>query len=146
MRLHEALVECDFSVVTGELLRISESAASSFDLTSENGCHMLLGLLFNMRGYADPISNREYGLGRPDIRLEPVESSFASGERPLIIIDLKYAQGASSDDLEGLAEDALRQIEERHCDEGSLPAQVSARVRWGVAYSGKRVVTVCDRA
>ena len=147
MRLHEALVECDASVVTGELSRISESAASSFDLTSENSWHMLLlGLLFNMRGYADPISNREYGLGRPDIRLEPVESSFASGERPLITIELKYAQGASSDDLEGLAVDALRQIEERRYDEGPLSAQASTRVRWGVACSGKRVMALCDRA
>ena len=147
VRLHEALVEGDASVAAGELSRISESAASSFDLTIENSWHMLLlGLLFNMRGYADPISNREYGLGRPDIRLEPVESSFASGERPLITIELKYAQGASLGDLEGLAGDALRQIKERRYDEGPLPAQASARVRWGVACSGKRVMAVCDRA
>ena len=90
MLLHGALMEGNAPVVGDELAHIAENAASAFDLTSENSWHMLLlGLLFNMRGYADPISNREYGLGRPDIRLEPVKSPFAQGERPLITIELK---------------------------------------------------------
>lgn len=90
MLLHEAFMDGDSSVVGVELARIAESAASAFDLTSENSWRMLLlGLLFNMRGYADPVFNREYGLGRPDIRLEPVKSPFAQGKRPLITIELK---------------------------------------------------------
>ena len=90
MLLHEAFMDGDSSAVGVELARIAESAASAFDLTSENSWRMLLlGLLFNMRGYADPVFNREYGMGRPDIRLEPVKSPFAQGKRPLITIELK---------------------------------------------------------
>lgn len=132
MRLHEALIGANTQVVGDELPRIAESAASSFDLTSENSWHiLLLGLLFNMRGYADPISNREYGLGRPDIRLEPAESPFVHGKRPLITIELKYEPEADSGELSRLAEDVLRQIREHRYDEGDLPALASGRVRWG---------------
>ena len=145
MLLHEALMEGNVPVVGDELARIAENAASTFDLTSENSWHMLLlGLLFNMRGYADPISNREYGLGRPDIRMEPVESPFAQGKRPLITIELKYDRDAELSTLERLAADALRQIGERRYDEGPLPEQASSRARWGIACSGKRVAVVCE--
>ena len=145
MLLHEALMEGNVPVVGDELARIAENAASTFDLTSENSWHMLLlGLLFNMRGYADPISNREYGLGRPDIRMEPVESPFVQGKRPLITIELKYDRDAELSTLERLAADALRQIGERRYDEGPLPEQASSRARWGIACSGKRVAVVCE--
>lgn len=147
MLLHDALMEGNAQAVGDELARIAENAASSFDLTSENSWHMLLlGLLFNMRGYADPISNREYGLGRPDIRLEPVDSPFARGKRPLITIELKYERDTESDALERLAEDALCQIVDRRYDEGPLPDQASSRVRWGIACSGKRVAVVSESA
>ncbi len=140
MRLHEALVAGDEEAFGLELARIAESAASSFDLTSENSWHMLLlGLLFNIRGYGDPRSNREHGLGRPDIRIEPVESPFARGKRPLVTIELQYRRQASAQDLAELAEAALRQIEERHYDEAPLPPQAQGRVRWGIACSGKIV-------
>lgn len=145
MLLHEAFMEGNAPVVGDELAHIAESAASVFDLASENSWHMLLlGLLFNMRGYADPISNREYGLGRPDIRVEPVESPFAQGKRPLITIELKYGRDADPSALECLAADALQQISDRRYDEVSLPDQASSRVRWGIACSGKRVAAVCE--
>lgn len=79
----------DAGLVEEELSRIAENAASSFDLTSENSWHMLLlGLLFNIWGYAEPVSNREFGLGRPDIRLAPIDQANLPGKRPLITIEL----------------------------------------------------------
>lgn len=147
MLLHGALMEGNAPVVGDELARIAENAASAFDLTSENSWHMLLlGLLFNMRGYADPISNREYGLGRPDIRVEPVESPFAQGKRPLITVELKYGRDADSGALERLSAEALQQIGDRRYDEGPLPDQASSRVRWGIACSGKCVKALSARA
>ena len=147
MLLHQALMEGNAPVVGDELTRVAENAASAFDLTSENSWHMLLlGLLFNMRGYADPISNREYGLGRPDIRMEPVESPFAQGKRPLITIELKYGRDADSGALERLAADALQQISDCRYDEGPLPDQASSRVRWGIACSGKHVEALSAQA
>ena len=145
MLLHEALWREMPRWWVTSLRALPKARQVCFDLTSENSWHMLLlGLLFNMRGYADPISNREYGLGRPDIRVEPVESPFAQGKRPLITIELKYERDVDSSALECLAADALQQISDRRYDEGPLPEQASSRVRWGIACSGKRVAAVCE--
>lgn len=40
---------------------------------------------------------------------------------------------------------ALAQISEKGYDEGPLPPVASGRLRWGVAFSGKRVVATCER-
>lgn len=144
-RLHTALVEGDAEGLRTELSRIAEASVSVFDLTSENSWHMfLLGLLFNVRGYVDPISNREYGLGRPDIRLEPDGTFADDSERPLVTIELKYMRGADEGDLKRLAQEALRQIDDRRYDAGALPERASSRVRWGIACCGKRVEVAAE--
>lgn len=144
-RLHTALVEGNAEGLRTELSRIAEASVSVFDLTSKNSWHMfLLGLLFNVRGYVDPISNREYGLGRPDIRLEPDGTFADDSERPLVTIELKYMRGADEGDLKRLAQEALRQIDDRRYDAGALPERASSRVRWGIACCGKRVAVVAE--
>lgn len=144
-RLHTALVEGDAEGLRTELSRIAEASVSVFDLTSENSWHMfLLGLLFNVRGYVDPISNREYGLGRPDIRLEPDGTFADDSERSLVTIELKYMRGDDEGDLKRLAQEALRQIDERRYDAGALTERASSRVRWGIACCGKRVAVVAE--
>ncbi len=53
MRMHAALIDGDAGSLQAELSRVAENSSSAFDLTSENSWHMLLlGLLFNVRGYA----------------------------------------------------------------------------------------------
>lgn len=44
-----------------------------------------------------------------------------------------------------LARSGLAQIAEQGYDEGSLPAEASGRVWWGLAFSGKRVAVACER-
>lgn len=144
--LHRAISTGDGVLASDELSRIFRDSASSFDLTNENGAHMLLlGLLFGMPGYGDPESNREHGMGRPDIRVEPVASPFPYGERPLVTVELKYASDATDEKLGNLARTGLKQIAERGYDLGELPAEATGRVRWGIATSGKRVVAICER-
>lgn len=146
LALHDAVSGGDEATVQGELAGILRDSASAFDLASENGVHMLvLGLLFGMDGYADPESNREHGHGRPDIRVEPVASPFAAGPRPLVTVELKHAREATDEQLTDLARSGLAQIAERGYDEGPLPAEASGRVRWGLAFSGKRVAVACER-
>ena len=143
--LHDALVRGDAACAERELARILRDSASVFDLTNENGFHMLLlGLLFGINGYGDPESNREYGYGRPDIRIEPVPAPFVQGRRPLLTIEVKYARDAGEDELAALAQTALEQIAERGYDEGALPAEASSRVRWGIASSGKHVAVAAQ--
>lgn len=138
--LHEALAAGDENAVSAELGRIARDSVSSFDLTSENACHMLLlGLLFGARGYADPVSNREHGLGRPDIQMIPAKTLFFEGRRPLMTIELKFARDIDDESLSNLAEEGLTQIAEKRYD-AEPSALAHGRVRWGIAFSGKRVV------
>ena len=144
--LHDALIRGNADVAGCELSRIARDSASVFDLTSENGFHMLLlRLLFGMNGYADPESNREYGFGRPDIRIEPMPAPFVHDSRPLLTIEVKFSRDADDAQLADLSHTALAQIEEKGYDAGELPAEASGRVRWGIASSGKRIVATCER-
>lgn len=67
---------------------------SYLDLTEELPCHaLLMGLFFGVPGYRDPVSNREAGYGRYDIRLEPdseVAAHMAAVPHPLITVELKF--------------------------------------------------------
>lgn len=116
-------------------------SASFFDLASENSYHMLvLGLLFGMEGYQDPLSNRESGRGRFDICVLPQ----AGQERPTIILELKFAKKADRNALESLARSALEQIEDKayvpQTTQGPDPV-----LRYGIAASGKTVAVAVRR-
>ncbi len=135
-RFHEAMRNGDDARVQEELERILLESASFFDLTRENSYHMLLlGLLFGMRGYGNPLSNREAGRGRFDLCVSPDNADLD----PLIVVELKCA-GKGADDalLANAAEEALEQIEGRAyavpCNTG-----VAGVRRFGIAFSGKRV-------
>lgn len=145
--LHAALVAGDAGTVAAELGRIVRDSASCFDLGSENGCHMLLlGLCFGMLGYGDPSSNREAGRGRPDIQIAPESSPFTQAPRPFITIEVKFLKGedCGEEALAAAAEEGLAQIEERGYDEGPLPAEASGRLRWGIAFGGRKVAAACE--
>ena len=142
--LHSALALGDVETVQRELAGIVERSASTFDLVSENSVHMLvLGLLFGMRGYGDPVSNREQGLGRFDIRVEPQPTPFFEGIRPLMTVELKFGKGADDNRLVELAREALEQIANKRYDD-ELPALARGRVRWGLAFAGKRVAVAAE--
>lgn len=149
-KLHGALYGGDEDVVEEEL---SEAllAASFLDIVSENSCHLfLLGLCFGIPGYADPVSNREAGSGRFDIRLAPVAvrqgslAAFAApARRPFVTIEVKYGKGLDDAGLAALARQGLGQIDRKGYDEG-LTGIAAGRLRWGIAFSGKRVSAVCE--
>lgn len=89
--LHDALVSGSVSVAERELAAIAAHSASYFDLTSEVGCHMLvLGLLFGIAGYRDPVSNRESGFGRFDIQVLPWNEVESGASRPVITVEVKF--------------------------------------------------------
>lgn len=138
---HEALTAGDAAAVAHELENILLYSASFFDLASENSYHMLvLGLLFGMEGYQDPLSNRESGRGRFDICVLPQ----AGQERPTIILELKFAKKADRNALESLARSALEQIE----DKAYVPQTTQGHdplLRYGIAASGKTVAVAVRR-
>ncbi|NGM17832.1 AAA family ATPase [Eggerthellaceae bacterium zg-893] len=139
--LHRALAAGDAEGAAAELEDILLRAPSYYDLSSENSYHMLvLGLLFNMRGYGVPASNREAGRGRFDVRVEPEDP----GAGPAALIEVKWARPGSpeSADLPALAAAALAQVADRFYD-ADLSAGVPVR-RWGLAFSGKNVAAAVE--
>ena len=156
-RFHEALAKGDAETLNAELGVILRDSASSFDVVSENSCHMLLmGLCFGVSGYGDPLSNKEAGYSRYDLRLEPAlpgtfGAMFASpGPRPVITIEMKYVRPADGmdgktldDELKTKAGEALRQIAERRYD-AQLPDTAQGRLRWGIAVGGRRCAAIAE--
>ena len=141
MTLHRALVEGDAEGVAAELEDILLRAPSYYDLTTENSYHMLvLGLLFNVRGYGVPVSNREAGRGRFDIRVMP-ETPEAG---PVLIIELKWARAGTPEavDLPALAETGLTQASDRAY--GADLSEEAPPRRWGLAFSGKNVAVATE--
>ena len=154
--LHDAIITGDAAEVERELSAIAMNSASVYDLTNEGACHMLLmGLLFGLPGYCDPVSNREAGYGRFDVQVVPRELEGDASVRsrvgsplPLITFEMKYlplaeyrAAGEKGPArLRGLARAALAQIDRNAYDAASqrVPRTYPC-LRWGVAFSGKHV-------
>ncbi|WP_165046104.1 AAA family ATPase, partial [Adlercreutzia sp. ZJ138] len=141
VELHRALTEGEADVATEEFKGVLYESASCFDLTRENSYHMLvLGLLFGMRGYEDPISNREAGKGRFDVRVQPIDPD----RRPVIVLELKYARPDTpkAENLDELARAALAQARDRVYGAGAHSGR-EGTLFWGVAVSGKNVACSC---
>ena len=105
------------------------------DLVNENSYHMLvMGLLFGIPGYADPVSNGRGGMGYYDVRLNPCEVAA-----PALTVEFKVASGEAS--LRQAAEVGLRQIAEKAYDHDAS----GARIRWGIAFWKQSVAVVCEQ-
>lgn len=104
--LHTALRSGDARALEHELERALLDSVSYYNLRSEHSCHMwLLSLLYGMRGYRFPRSNREVGRGRPDIIVEP-EAARAHA-LPAIVTEVKFRADASHDELAVVAHATL---------------------------------------
>ncbi len=161
-RLQDAVVAGDLEAFGEALDQVLGHAASFHDLTLEESYHdLLLGLLYQVRGYRYVRSNREEGLGRFDLRLDPLPENV--GRLPVVVVEAKrlspkVARGVGGEGLqkvlaplaaEGLAQ-AKRLGYARSCAEGPgeepdgtiAPAQALA---WGIAFRGKTFYAACER-
>ena len=140
--LHSAMASGDEQSLQDVLGDILADSSSFFDLRDENSYHMLLlGLLFGMPGYKNPLSNREFGRGRPDIAIVPIDSERR--RLPGIVIELKRGVKSSSSRLAGWASEAIAQIGEReYC---RLVATEAGCLKWGMAFSGKKLAVRCEK-
>lgn len=147
-QIHEAFRTGDSASLDAALCAALNGSTSFYDLISENSAHMLMtGLLYGMPGYLVPRSNGEAGDGRFDLQLCPDMSVHVPSVylRPLLTIEFKFEKGGvSGDELKRLADSALKQIVDKRYDEDE--AFAGSRIRWGVAFSGKHVTSVCERA
>lgn len=108
---------------------------SFYDSANEGFYHgMMLGLCAVLSNRYQVRSNRESGLGRFDIMLIPRIKSV-----PGFIYEFKYTKEEKTD-LNELAEEALRQIDEKKYETELLDSGVKEIIKIGIAFRGKNVV------
>ena len=138
--IQEALYMEDAKKLKGCIGKLLIQSVSCYDAIGENFYHgLVLGLCAIMDNRYYITSNREAGEGRYDIQLMPREISDANGAIPGILIELKADKNCGAEKLKKLSENALEQIKERKYDTEMLAKGVKNIVKYGVAFSGKKV-------
>ncbi|MBQ9009202.1 MAG: PD-(D/E)XK nuclease domain-containing protein, partial [Clostridia bacterium] len=137
-----AMLEGDARGMSLYLNEIMLNSMSSFDggnlsiKLPENFYHgLVLGLLVENSQDYRVTSNRESGYGRYDVVMEPKEVG-----KPAAILEFKVFDPLDNEKgLKDTAENALKQIEERHY-EVDLLAKVPAEniLKYGFAFRGKK--------
>ena len=133
--IQEALYESNADALKEQLRKLLLQSASCHDTAGENFFHgLVLGLCAIMDNRYFVTSNRESGEGRYDIQLMPKDKKL-----PGILIELKAGKDCSEDELKSLAKTALEQIADRKYETEMEMKKVEKIIRYGVAFSGKKV-------
>ena len=133
--IQEAIYSGDTAALQKNLGTLLMQSVSSYDTVGENFYHgLVLGLCATLDNRFYITSNRESGEGRYDICLCPKD-----GKLPGILIELKAAKDCSEDELKELSEKALAQIDSRKYETDLTVKGVRNILKYGVAFSGKRV-------
>ena len=134
--IQEALYSGDTIRLQRQLEKLLLESASNFDTAHENFYHgLVLGLCAIMDNRYEVTSNRESGAGRYDISLIPKTKGLLPG----ILIELKSSKNGSSKQIQNLAQKALAQIDEKQYDTLMRSRKISPIIKYGVAFSGKKV-------
>ena len=108
---------------------------SAIDGANESFYHgMMLGLCAVLSNRYQVRSNRESGLGRFDIMLIPRTKSM-----PGFIYEFKHTNDKNAD-LNALADDALKQINDKKYDTELSELGISDIIKIGIAFRGKNAV------
>ena len=133
--IQEAIYSGDTAALQKNLGTLLMQSVSSYDTVGENFYHgLVLGLCATLDNRFYITSNRESGEGRYDICLCPKD-----GKLPGILIELKAAKDYPEDELKELSKTALKQINDRKYDAELTVKGVRNILKYGVAFSGKRV-------
>lgn len=139
--IKEAIYIGDRIALQEGLRRLLLQSVSYNDTANETFYHgLVLGLcaMFDNKYYVT--SNRESGEGRFDIQLMP-----KSNKLPGILIELKSAKDTSEIELQRLADTALAQIETNRYDTELVSHGINDILKYGVAFSGKKVVIALNK-
>lgn len=100
---------------------------------------LVLGLCAMLDNQYRVTSNRESGEGRYDIQLCPYNKKL-----PGVLIELKAGKDCSDEQLQELAETALKQINDRKYEVDMTVMNVEKVFKYGVAFCGKNVRIVTE--
>lgn len=135
------------SLYTGDQVKLQEALAeyldrtiSYYDAGGESFFHGLTaGMLALMDDQYRIISNRESGDGRFDLCLYP-----RGKQLPGILIEVKCARNSTEEYMDQLAREALDQINGMRYDAELKGGGITNIVKYGIAFSGKRVRIVSE--
>ena len=134
-KIAESLYANDYKKLQKAIAEYMDKSISFYDAGAEGFYHgLVLGLIALMDNQYMIKSNRESGDGRYDISLFPRE-----GRYPGIIMELKWKKDLSADELSGLADEALIQIDEKRYDAEMKEDGIQDILKFGIAFSGKKV-------
>ena len=133
--INQAIFSGDAQKLQSVLENFMLQSISSMDGANEGFYHgMMLGLCAVLGNRYQVRSNRESGLGRFDIQLTPLVSGI-----PGFLFEFKHTND-THEDLEALAEKALRQIDEKKYDTELQNSGVHTIIKIGIAFRGKNAV------
>ena len=127
--LYTAFVNKDTDTLGEELSQIMFETISSMDENESYYHGLVAGLLSPMKGYRTK-SNREAGKGRSDLFVKPV-----SRRKEAFVVEFKVAKKPR--DLEKMADEAIRQIEDRQYIAELLDEGYETVGKYGIAFCGK---------
>lgn len=135
-RIAESLYANDHQKLQKAIAEYMDRSISFYDAGAEGFYHgMMLGLIALMDNQYSISSNRESGDGRYDISLFPRKRRY-----PGIIMEIKWKNRITDGQLETLAEEALEQIDSKRYDTQMKQEEINDILKFGIAFSGKRVV------
>lgn len=133
--IQEAIYKADTDELRRKLEAFLLQTISSHDAASEAFYHgLILGLCAMLDDRHRITSNREAGLGRYDIQMQPLNRKL-----PGILIELKAGKDCSESQLEELARTALQQINDRNYAVELHALGVQTVLKYGIAFCGKNV-------
>lgn len=134
-KIAESLYANDYKKLQKAIAEYMDKSISLYDAGAEGFYHgLVLGLIALMDNQYKIKSNRESGDGRYDISLFPREDRY-----PGIIMELKWKKDLNADELLGLADEALAQIDDKRYDEEMKEDGIRDILKFGIAFSGKKV-------
>lgn len=134
-KIAESLYANDYKKLQKAITEYMDKSISFYDAGAEGFYHgLVLGLIALMDNQYKIKSNRESGDGRYDISLIPREERY-----PGMIMELKWKKDLSTDELDGLAEDAFAQIDDMRYDAEMREDGINDILKFGIAFSGKKV-------
>lgn len=133
--IQEAIYKLDTDELRQKLEAFLLQTISFHDAASEAFYHgLILGLCAMLDDRYRITSNREAGLGRYDIQMQPLNRKL-----PGILIELKAGKDCSESQLEELARTALQQINDRNYAVELHTLGVQTVLKYGIAFCGKNV-------
>ena len=139
--IQEAIYTMDISALQKRVEAFLLQTISYHDAANETFYHgLILGLCAMLDNRYHITSNREAGNGRFDIQMLPLNKKL-----PGILIELKAGKDCNDEQLTELAQTALDQMNERQYHMEMTGQGVTEILKYGIAFSGKKVCIKAER-